>query len=138
LSALLLNYYATGVYDREQPVEVRVIFRWSKEFKLDLAHEGIDEARFELLRRNIASNPFIGRPVPGDAHTRHYEFGRQVVTFRVSDTRLAKGEILVWLLRMTPKEKPPPMLTERASRAIDAYFKIKKVIREIFWKGDDE
>lgn len=117
-------------------MDVRICFRQTRAFRLDVADHGISETKISLLQRNLANNPLLGEADAADSMIRRYRFSGHVVTYRLVDGDVLNGVAVIWLLTMRPPVKPKANLTGKAMQLLDAYLKIKGAIGGLF-KGDD-
>ncbi|QDZ00007.1 hypothetical protein FQ775_06230 [Nitratireductor mangrovi] len=97
---------------------LKVKFESADEFKLAWADYGLSEDALSLLKRNIARNPVIGKASKNDPQIRRCRFRQHVVAYTVLDTNLDKGEVVIWLLNVTPAQEPQSALGRWSRRAL--------------------
>ncbi|MEC9342299.1 MAG: hypothetical protein VYD64_00495 [Pseudomonadota bacterium] len=117
-------------------MEIEVRFVRGKGFRQDLAFFGIEEDSIELLKRNLASNPVLGKPDAVDPLLRCYRFLGHNVTYRIIENEIGKGIVTIWLITCRPVDRPKADLTGRAMRLLEVYGKIRGVLGDVL-KDDD-
>lgn len=111
---------------------LRVRFEQSDAFTAAAADYGLTEARLARLRTNLSRNPILGKPSTDDVGVRRYEFHRQIVSYAIVDREIGKGEVVVWLLDLSPIGQPPSKLSRWGKTALKVAPWLLRIV--VIWR----